>query len=141
MKKGFYTVLLALSSAVSSYGQSSELCAIEQTITRFTAAADNSNVQELDKVLDPTYQIAMNRLFGSKDVKIVSREAYLEKIRSKEWGGKARKLTIENVILNGSTACVKARLSSSKMTFVSLLILTRDSTGTWKIIGDTPIIE
>jgi hypothetical protein len=73
----------------------------------------------------------MNRLFGSTDVSIILKAVYLEKIKSKEWGGDTRILTIEEVVLNSTTASAKVVFEGTKMTFVSILMLVKNAYNKW----------
>jgi hypothetical protein len=65
----------------------------------------------------------------------------LRKIKSKEWGGDKRVVTIENVNINGKTASAKVIQKGTKSTFVSTMILLKDSTGNWTIVSDTHVIK
>ena len=121
--------------------QSSDLAQIEATITGFTQAGDQSDSEKVSTFLDDNYRIVMNQLFGSTAVSIVPKSVYLEKIKSKEWGGDTRAITIKNVNVNGKTASAKVIQKGGKSTFVSTMVLLKDSSGNWKIVSDIPIIE
>jgi ketosteroid isomerase-like protein len=121
--------------------QSSDLSQIEATITGFTKAGDQSNSEKVSSYLDDNYRIVMNQLFGSTEVSVVPKSLYLEKIKSKEWGGDTRVITIKNVNVNGKTASAKVIQKGTKSTFVSTMVLLKDNAGNWKIVCDIPIIE
>ncbi|MFK8038771.1 MAG: nuclear transport factor 2 family protein [Crocinitomicaceae bacterium] len=121
--------------------QNKDIKNIKKTITQFALAADNNNDKELATYLDDNYRIVMNRLFGSESISIMSKSVYLEKIKSKEYGGDTRTLTFENVIINGNTASAKVILKGEKMTFISLFILVKDNDNNWKLISDTPVVS
>lgn len=79
--------LLALFATLGGSAESSEEEAIKKVITSFVQAGDNNDANALEKTLDNNYRIVMNRLFGSDEVDIMSKDIYLEKIKSKEYGG------------------------------------------------------
>ena len=64
-----------------------------------------------------------------------------EKIKSKEWGGDKRQVTIENVVINGQTASAQVTFKGEKMTFVSLMNLVQTADNHWLLISDMPIIK
>ncbi|MDG1332447.1 MAG: nuclear transport factor 2 family protein [Crocinitomicaceae bacterium] len=125
----------------ASNAQNNSMKEIETTITEFAKAADNSDAEKLGTYLDDNYRIVMNRLFGSNEVSVLTKDLYLSKIESKEFGGDKREGSIESITINGSTANAKVRMIGTKMTFVSLLSLVQDAAGNWKLISDTPITE
>ncbi|MEQ9262324.1 MAG: nuclear transport factor 2 family protein [Owenweeksia sp.] len=141
MNKFILSIFITLSVYTMSYAQNQEVTAIKTTIKAFAKGGDNSNARETAQYLDPNYRVVMNRLFGSKEVVILSREVYLEKIRNKEFGGTPRTLTFQDVITNGSTACAKVKMASANLTFISLINLVKDEQGEWKLVSDTPVVE
>lgn len=118
-----------------------EVLAISDVILAFAKAGDGHDIATLERCLDSNYAVVMNRLFGSSDISIMYREVYLEKIRSKEFGGDKREVSIENVTINGNNASAKVIMKGSKMTFVSILVLVKNANGTWQIIYDLPSIQ
>lgn len=141
MKTGIFFALFALMFGFSALDQNPELKAVEKTILAFIQAGDDSNADELAGYLDDNYRVVMNRLFGSMEVSALDKRAYLEKIRSKEWGGDPRKVTINNLVINGNSATAQVSLVGQKLTFVSLLTLIRDAQGEWKLLQDVPTIQ
>ncbi len=134
---GLFTVLFAqLGSA-----QQSEEKAITQLIQTFAQAGDQNDADKLAACLDDNFRVVMNRLFGSETVSIMPKEVYVEKIRSKEFGGDQRKVQVEKIVLNGNTASAKVTLTGDKATFVTLLNLVQDGDGQWLIVSDTPTIR
>lgn len=127
--------------SVNLYSQTNEMKAIKETITAFSKAGDTNDVNELEKYLDDNYRVVMNRLFGSTEVAVMPRAVYIEKIKSKEFGGDTRKLTIESILVNGNTASAKVTFAGSKMTFVSLITLVKDDKDAWKLVSDMPMIQ
>lgn len=114
--------------------------AIKKAIEEFAAAADRSDVAALENCLDLNFRIVMNQLFGSKEVSVVPRSVYLQKIASKEWGGDKRAVTVLDVVVNGNTATAKVMFEGAKMSFASLLVLVEDANGAWKIVSDVPVM-
>ena len=125
---------------IGSIAQSKDHKAINRTITAFSKAGDNNDYNKLNDYLDDNYRIVMNRLFGSKEVSIMPKSVYLEKIKSKEFGGDKRKLYIEDPIINGATAVVKVTFNGKKMKTVSLITLVKNQNGQWKLVSDVPIV-
>lgn len=141
MKKIMLMCLASLLSLGTINGQSKDEKAIKKVIRAFADAGDKNDVNALEKYLDPNYQVAMNRLFGSKEVSIVSRSVYISKIKSKEWGGDTRTLSFLSIIVNGNTAAVHVKMKGEKATFVSLISLVQNDKGEWQLLSDLPIIE
>lgn len=137
MKKSILILLMGLAGTI---GFSQEEEAIEKVIIAFAKAADKNDAEKLSTYLDDNYRIVMNRLFGAEGVSIVNKEDYLAKIESKEWGGDKRKVTIEQITINGNTASAHVTLKGEKATFVSLFMLIKDAEGNWKLVSDTPTI-
>jgi len=133
--------IFALFTTVSCNAQSSEEKAIKETIINFSEAGDKNDADKLASYLDDNYRILMNRLFGSSEVSVMTKDAYLEKIITKEYGGDNRKVEIESIVLSGSTASAKVSFVGSKMTFVSILILIKDENNDWKLVSDLPVVK
>lgn len=140
MKKSILMMLVAL-AGLTGYSQTEDEKVIEETIREFAKAGDKNDVEALDKLLNENYSVVMNRLFGSETVTTVSKKDYLAKIESKEWGGDKREVVINKIIVNGNTAAVHATLIGSKMTFISIYTLIKDSQGNWTLLGDLPTIK
>lgn len=140
----FYQILAFTLSAMLlgpiANAQKADATAIEKTIRTFSKAGDEQNVNDLEVVLDASYRVVMNRLFGSTTTIVMTRDAYLDKIRNKEFGGDSRKVTIENVLINGETASAKVTFKGAKMTFVSLMTLVKTAEGNWILVSDLPTI-
>lgn len=132
---------IALLFTATLMAQKNEEQAIEKTIRAFAKAGDENNSEELAMYLDANYRIAMNQLFGSTEVAIMPRAMYLEKIRTKEFGGDNRKVLIYNVLINGNTACALVTLEGEKMSMRSIITLVLGKNGSWKIVGDMPVIQ
>lgn len=141
MRKIILLGIVSLFSSQLAMAQKSEEKAVKKTVEAFIKAGDQNDVEALDKLLDANYRVVMNRLFGSKEVSVVPRSVYMEKIKSKEWGGDERKIEIQRVTLNGNSANVHVSLTGKKMTFISLLTLVKDGDGNWQLVSDVPMIK
>jgi Putative lumazine-binding len=140
MRTKMMTGLLSLMTCFTGHANSSDFESIEKTIRSFAQAADENNADELAKYLDVNYRIVMNQLFGSAEVSIMTREIYLDKIRTKEYGGEKREVVIDGITLNGKTAVAKVIFKGQKLSFISTIELVKDTQGIWKLISDTPVI-
>ncbi len=118
-----------------------EMKKIEQTIHAFAKAGDTQNAEQLDQLLDNNYRIVMNRLFGSPDVSVMPKSVYLDKIKTKEFGGDKREVTIHEVIMNSTIATAKVTFKGEKMTFISNLQLIQNAGGDWKLVSDIPSVK
>lgn len=133
--------IFALSTHVICFAQNSDKKAIKQTIIGFSKAGDANDAEKLAAYLDDNYRIIMNRLFGGKEVAIMPKYVYLEKIKTKEYGGDSKKVAIESITLNGTTASAKVSFIGTKMTFVSILTLIKDEENQWRIVSDVPMVK
>ena len=141
MKKVKLTMLLmSLVTVFNVNAQKAEIEAIKSVITKFSAAGDANNADKLTMCLDDNYRIVMNQLFGSKDVNVMPKSVYIEKIAAKEFGGDQRKVNIENVTVNGNTACAFVKLEGKKMTTKSFITLVKHADGRWKLVSDMPVV-
>lgn len=140
MKYVIFLSLLTMIGISNVKAQKADTNAIRQVITEFAKAGDENDVGRLEKCLDANYRVVMNQLFGSTEVAVVPRSVYISKIKSKEWGGEKRIVTIENISINSKTAMAKVIFKGSKITFVSLMMLVKDANGSWKLLSDVPVI-
>ena len=139
MKKIILVPLMFLIvSTMSCASPKEEEKEILETIVLFSKAGDNNDIDKLSLYLDDNYRVVMNRLFGSKEVSVLSRSAYLEKVKNKEFGGDDRTVTVENVVINGNTASTKVTFKGKRATFTSIIVLVKTKEGKWKLISDTP---
>ena len=134
-------MLLAAIFGFQTSAQKTDEKAIEKVIHSFALAGDENNSKVLEEVLDPSYRIVMNQLFGSKAVTTMNRAQYLEKIESKEFGGDTRTITIHKILINGNTAIAQVTFKGLKMTFKSFIQMAKAENGSWKLVSDTPTIQ
>ena len=135
-----FVSLVTLFAGIANPDPSAEEKAIKDVIVSFAQAGDRNDVEALNETLDDNYRIVMNRLFGSNEVLVMSKDTYLEKIKSKEYGGGNRKLTFESIVVNGATASTKVKFQDEKTTFVSIIVLIKNANGRWKLVSDVPIV-
>jgi len=113
---------------------------VEKAVFAFAKAADRQDASALEQLLDDHFRIVMNQLFGNPGVAVMDKAAYLEKIRSKEFGGEKRETRVEGIFMNSKTASAKVVFKGEQMTIVSLLHLVQTREGSWKIIADLPAL-
>ncbi len=113
---------------------------VREAISKFAKAADERDEKALDEVLDNTFRLALNQMFGGKDVSLIDKNGYLERIREKKFGGDKREVTVENVIVMNNNASARVTLKGSKFTLVTLLQLGKSNEGVWKIVNDMPSV-
>ena len=138
---GILCLLVSIMGCAQNKTDSPESDLVKEAITNFAKATETNNTKQLDKYLDQNYRIVMNQAFGSKEVAVISKEIYLGKIKSKEWGGEKRTVTISNININGNTASVNVLFEGEKMTFNSTIILVKDINSKWKLVSDIPVIQ
>jgi hypothetical protein len=114
--------------------------AVKQTIIQFAAAADNRDAASLDQLLDGHFRIGMNRLFGSTELMTMDKSGYLNKIKTGEFGGDKREVSIENITIVQNNAMAKTIFKGSRMTIVTLLQLIKTSEGKWRVLNDIPTV-
>lgn len=135
---GIIMAFVGMVAYPAAKAQNNEIEEVKKVIVQFALAGDYQDVAIMEEVLDPNFRVVMNRLFGADGVAVMDREAYVNKIRNKEFGGESREVTVSNVIINGYTASALVTFKGSKLTFVSTLSLVLNSNGKWKLIGDLP---
>ncbi|WP_430907906.1 nuclear transport factor 2 family protein [Maribacter sp. 2-571] len=141
MKKGVLTMIAIFSIVTIGKAQKQEKTKIKEVITAFAKAGDSNDYEALDAYLDDNYRVVMNRLFGSKQVAILPKTVYVDKIKSKEFGGDTRELTFKNITVNGLTASAEVIFVGSKMTFHSIMLLAKNEENVWKLVSDMPVVE
>jgi hypothetical protein len=133
---GLSLLTLGLMSSNSAVPEEQE--AVKQLILAFAEAGDRQDAVSLDQYLDENYRIVMNRLFGSSKVEVMPKAVYLDKIRKKEFGGDQRQVSVEEVLINGTSATARVRFSGQKMSFDSIMVLVKDAAGNWKLVSEIP---
>ncbi|GEM_PF-683986 len=140
-----YKPMIALTGLMflvtATFAQSAAVSSVRKSVEAAALAADQSDVVPLDDLLHPEFRIAMNRLFGSQDLVLMSKTAYLEKIRSKEFAGTPRTLVMTDVQVKGANAAVTAVFKGSTMSFHSYLTLVQNAGGQWWVVQDVPVLD
>lgn len=140
MKKVILIGIMSLTMNLFIQAQTTDVIKITDTITAFAKAGDINDAKTLETLLDDNYRIVMNRLFGSNEVIVMTKDVYIGKIKSKEYGGDTRVLDFENIVINGSTANVKVTYKGTTMIFCNLVTLLKNSEGNWKLVAEVPIL-
>jgi CRISPR/Cas system CSM-associated protein Csm3 (group 7 of RAMP superfamily) len=109
-----------------------------EAVNKFAKAADERDEKALDEVLDNSFRLALNQMFGSAEVATIDKKTYLEKIKAKQFGGDKREVSIENVDITKNNATIKVIFKGSKFTISTYLQLAKSSAGVWKIANDLP---
>lgn len=139
MKISLLILILAI-SVVKSHAQSSSSDAqVKSAIMAFADATANQDVDRLERLLDTNFRVTMNRMFGSSEVLVMDRTSYLGKIKSKEFGGETREVTIHQLDINGNLAMAKVKFTG-EMTFTSYLLFAQGVDGEWRLVSDLPAV-
>lgn len=118
-----------------------DLLAVEKAIEQFSAAGDQRDLGQLEKLLHPDFRTVVNRQFGSEEVSLMSKAVYLQLVKDEKIGGDQRQVHFLGVNVVGNNATVHALLLGSKLRFTSFFSLVKAANGDWQIIGDFPHIE
>jgi hypothetical protein len=113
---------------------------VKEAISKFAKAADDRDEKALNEVLDSTFRLALNQMFGGKDVSLIDKNGYMERIREKKFGGDKREVGIESIVIMNNNASARVTLKGSKFTLVTLLQLGKSNEGVWKIVNDMPSV-
>lgn len=141
MKKKVMMLVLATIAFAPAWSQSSDdERAVKEAVSHFAQSADRQDAGALDKLLDANFRVIMNRLFGSTEVNVLTKDEYLEKIRAKEFGGETRKVRIEDVTIIGNTACAKVAFRGSQTSFTSFLQFVKTEDAHWRLVSDMPTL-
>lgn len=141
MKRTILILLVTLMALTGSKlkAQTPAMKEVKQTIQTYMTSGDQNDAKTMAALLDPNYRVIMNRLFGSTEVSIMTRELFLEKIESKEFGGDKRSLTFSEVTVNGTTAVVNVQAKGAKATIQTIIVLIKDDKDNWKLVSETPL--
>lgn len=128
-------LLLSLISVVSAFGQTEkEKQSIADAVKSYASLGDQQDHSGLQSLLHDQHRLVWHD--GTKAPFIAGKSDYIEKIKSKEWGGDPRKVTIKSVeSFDGVNASVKAVLDGQNSEMRSLFSLIKVD-GDWKIIGE-----
>ena len=141
MKKPIFTTLvlaLLIGGASVSAQSPGDLQAVEQAIQDFAKAADDRNVEALDKVLHDDHRVLLHQAFGQPGTTVWTKETYLDMARKGKIGGEPRDIAIVSLNLQDNVASSQVVMESSKMRFESNLLLVKSAAGDWQLISDLP---
>lgn len=133
------TVFL-MAFSISCKAQTSEQKEVRKTILAFAKAGDKQDASKLEQLLDANYRIVMNQLFGSKEVMVMPRAAYLDKIKKGEFGGDKREVVVKEILMNGNTASARVSYKGQKSSFESIVVLVKDASASWKLVSEIPVM-
>ena len=114
---------------------------IVSAVNQFVKASDNRNAANLNKVLHHEFRAMVNRLFGSEDMSIMTKDTYLSLIKEEKIGGDDRKVNILKVDVVNHNAYVKAELHGKEYKFTTYILLAERPKGNWQVVSDMPFIE
>lgn len=134
------TVLAMTLLTITGIANGSEKENVKKAVTDFANAADNSDVVALDEILDDNFRLVMNRLMGSEQVSVITKDVYLDMIKEGKLGGVKRTRQIHHVDITENNAVAKVSLLNDKMIINSYLLLVKDKNGKWKIVNDLPSV-
>jgi hypothetical protein len=109
-------------------------------VSAFAGNADKQYAAAMKTVLHADFRAAVNRVFGSENVSIITKESYVQMIADKKIGGDTRKVSITSVDVQGNNAHVKATFTGEKLTFNTYLLFVKDPSSAWALISDMPDI-
>lgn len=113
---------------------------ILNAVTEFIGAADESNLERLEKVLHPAFRNVQQGFFEQAGVFIIDKEKYLALIAEKKFGGVPRKMQVLSADILPDMAMVAVKLESPQLIFHSFISLVYEDR-TWKVIENFPYIE
>jgi hypothetical protein len=113
---------------------------IQQAIESFLKAGDNSDIILMEEILHKDYQNIQDGFFDQQGIFIISKEQYIDHIRTKTFGGKPRIISFESVEQKGNIAIAQLTLETDIIRFKSTIICVQENEE-WKVITNIPVIE
>ena len=142
MKKLFLIPALALGlSSVANPNLETVHQQLTKVVEEYAKAGDNRDTKTLDQLLHTEFRSVVNRLFGSKDLSVMSKTVYLDLMKQEKIGGDQRKVEILNIDVMDHTAYIKARFSGKKLIFTTFLLLAKNADDQWQVVNDMPLVE
>lgn len=114
---------------------------IRQAIIDFVKGGDNSDVELLDKVLHKDFRVTNNGFMGTSGITIITKNEYLNKIKSGAFGGLPRQMEVLEIDQSGKIASVKLRIESTENDFISYNSLVLDADKEWKLINNLAVVK
>jgi ketosteroid isomerase-like protein len=137
MKNQLGTLLVMIMMSITTFAQTDQT-AIEQVINQFAKAGDQRDVAELKILLHDDFRIALNRLFGSEKVELLTKSTYIKLMEDGKLGGDTRVVKILSIDVTQNNASVKVSLKGKDLTFQSYYHLVKNVSGQWQLIHDLP---
>jgi ketosteroid isomerase-like protein len=137
MKNQLAALAIMVIMSVPALAQTDK-ASIEQVVNQFAKAGDQRDVTQLKTLLHDEFRLAMNRLFGSETVTLLTKEAYIKMMEDGKLGGDDRTVQILSVDITQNNAAVKVALKGKALTFQSYYHLVKNVEGQWQIINDLP---
>lgn len=136
------TILISLliAGTISHAIGQTEYETITVAIKTFAKAADQRDVKTLNKILHPEFRLAMNQLFGTKELTTMNKTTYLKMVQDGKLGGEERKLEILEIKEFQKNASCIIRFTGSKMNFQTFLHLVKNADGNWTVVNDLPAL-
>jgi Putative lumazine-binding len=136
--KNLVTILtLTMMTSLTTLAQTDKV-SIEQVVNQFAKAGDLRDVVQLKNLLHDDFRLAMNRLFGSETVTLLTKPAYLKMVEDGKLGGDSRSVQILSIDITENNAAVKVSLKGKALTFQSYYHLVKNVAGQWQLINDLP---
>ncbi|NOS55262.1 MAG: DUF4440 domain-containing protein [Cyclobacteriaceae bacterium] len=136
--KNLVTILtLTMMPSLTTLAQTDKAL-IEQVTKQFAKAGDLRDVAQLKNLLHDDFRLAMNRLFGSETVTLLTKSAYLKMIEDGKLGGDSRSVQILSIDITENNAAVKVAMKGKALTFQSYYHMVKNAAGQWKLINDLP---
>jgi hypothetical protein len=137
MKNQLATLILIMMTSVATTAQTDKVL-VEQVVNQFAKAGDARDVVQLKALLHDEFRLAMNRLFGSQTVTLLTKTAYLKMMEEGKLGGDSRTVQILSIDITENNAAVKVALKGKALTFQSYYHLVKNVAGQWQLITDLP---
>ena len=111
--------------------------AIRNAVEAFALAADQRNVQSLEKVMHGSFRTVF-KTRGKGGYNTIDKDSYINLVKDRKIGGVKRRLKIISVVEYDNMAMVRAHLSNARVRFESGYTLVKDE-GAWKIMQDATV--
>lgn len=114
---------------------------VKDVVLALEKATAERNVEDIDQYLHKDYRVVANRFKGSKTATIITREVYLEMMKSQKIGGTSYQTEFKNVGMTDHTAVVDVLFKSDKTSDMhKYLVLIQDEDNHWKVVSDIPVV-
>ncbi|MDP5172187.1 MAG: nuclear transport factor 2 family protein [Bacteroidia bacterium] len=117
----------------------SDLSQITELIGNYAVSGDKQDAAALEGMTHTDFRIVFR--ISDEQTITLPKSVYLDKIKTKEFGGDKRSVEIQSVDLKaGKTAFANVVLRSEKATMSNFLTFVKEG-GTWKLVADTAFME